>query len=100
MGSKNPVHPNDHCNKGQSSNDTYPAAMNIAVALEIHHTLIPGLKTFARAIRKKQEEFKDIIKLGRTHTQDAIPITFGQVFSGYLTQLCFGIERIKTTLPR
>lgn len=100
LGSKTPVHPNDHVNKSQSSNDTFPTAMHIAVALEIEHTLMPGLKQLANALRNKQEEFKDIIKIGRTHTQDAVPLTLGQEFSGYVTQVCFGMERIKATLPR
>lgn len=74
--------------------------MHIAVALEIEHTLMPGLKQLASALRNKQEEFKDIIKIGRTHTQDAVPLTLGQEFSGYVTQICFGMDRIKATLPR
>ncbi|CAG0893065.1 unnamed protein product [Cyprideis torosa] len=100
LGSKNPVHPNDHVNKGQSSNDTYPTAMHIAVACEIHNVLIPGLTTLRNALKEKEEEFHDIIKIGRTHTQDATPLTLGQEFSGYLQQLDFAIERIKDALPR
>jgi len=100
LGSKTPVHPNDHVNKSQSSNDTYPTAMHIAVAVEIHQVLLPSLKTLRNAIHEKAEEYKDVIKIGRTHTQDATPLTLGQEFSGYVTQLDFGIDRINATLPR
>lgn len=82
LGSKKPVHPNDHVNKSQSSNDTFPTAMHIAVALEINKILIPGLKELHAALKSKAEEYKDIIKIGRTHTQDAVPLTLGQEFSG------------------
>ncbi|XP_067011872.1 fumarate hydratase, mitochondrial [Anabrus simplex] len=100
LGSKNPVHPNDHVNKSQSSNDTFPTAMHIAVAMEIHHTLLPGLKMLHKALDEKSNEFKDIIKIGRTHLMDAVPLTLGQEFSGYTTQLEYGIQRIEATLPR
>merc|ERR1712109_386653 len=100
LGSKTPVHPNDHVNMSQSSNDTYPTAMHIAVAQEIHNVLIPGIKTLHDALDAKAKEFEDIIKIGRTHTQDATPLTLGQEFSGYVTQLAFGIQRIEATLPR
>ena len=100
LGSKDPVHPNDHVNKSQSSNDTYPTAMHIAVAVEIHNVLLPGLQTLHKAIDAKANEYKDIIKIGRTHTQDATPLTLGQEFGGYAQQLAFGIDRIKATLPR
>jgi len=100
LGSKKPVHPNDHVNKSQSSNDTYPTAMHIATAVEIHNVLIPGLKKLKQALDDKAKEYADIIKIGRTHTQDATPLTLGQEFSGYVQQLQFGIERIETTLPR
>lgn len=100
LGSKSPVHPNDHVNKSQSSNDTYPTAMHIAVARSINDTLLPGLKTLLNALEQKAEEFKNIIKIGRTHTQDATPLTLGQEFSGYVQQLKNGIERIESTLPR
>ncbi|XP_013785297.1 fumarate hydratase, mitochondrial-like [Limulus polyphemus] len=100
LGSKTPVHPNDHVNKSQSSNDTYPTAMHIAVAMEIELSLLPSLKTLHEALLKKSEEFKDIVKIGRTHTQDAVPLTLGQEFGGYAAQLEMGIERVKTTLPR
>ena len=99
LGSKSPVHPNDHVNKSQSSNDTYPTAMHIAVAVEIHQVLLPGLKTLRDAINEKAIEYKDIIKIGRTHTQDATPLTLGQEFSGYVTQLDFGkLNHSKTVL--
>ena len=92
LGSKSPVHPNDHVNKSQSSNDTYPTAMHISVAVEIHEVLLPSLKTLRDAINEKAKEYKDIIKIGRTHTQDATPLTLGQEFSGYVTQLDFGMD--------
>jgi fumarate hydratase class II len=100
MGSKKPVHPNDHVNVSQSSNDTYPTAMHIAAAETIVRDLIPALKHLHAALAKKADEFKDIIKIGRTHTQDATPLTLGQEFSGYVTQVANGIERIELTLPR
>ncbi|XP_066138579.1 fumarate hydratase, mitochondrial-like isoform X1 [Euwallacea fornicatus] len=100
LGSKTPVHPNDHVNKSQSSNDTFPTAMHIAVAMEIEHTLMPGLKMLTASLNKKANEFSEIIKIGRTHTQDAVPLSLGQEFSGYVTQASFGIERVKATLPR
>lgn len=84
LGSKNPVHPNDHVNMSQSSNDTFPTAMHIAVALEINKILLPGLQQLHSVLKKKSEEWKDIIKIGRTHTQDAVPLTLGQEFSGEL----------------
>lgn len=90
LGSKNPVHPNDHVNKSQSSNDTYPTAMHIAVAVELHNVLVPGLKKLHDALDAKAKEYADIIKIGRTHTQDATPLTLGQEFSGYVTQVKFG----------
>jgi len=100
LGSKTPVHPNDHVNMSQSSNDTYPTAMHIAVALEIHSVLIPGIKKLHDALDAKAKEYNDIIKIGRTHTQDATPLTLGQEFSGYVTQLKFSLDRIEATLPR
>src|SRR5262245_62020319 len=99
MGSKKPVHPNDHVNMSQSSNDTYPTAMHIAAAEQIVHDLIPALTHLKNALEAKQREFHDIIKIGRTHTQDATPLTLGQEFSGYVTQVAKGIERIELTLP-
>ena len=82
MGSKSPVHPNDHVNMSQSSNDTFPTAMHIAIATELHNSLIPALETLRDGLERKAEEFSDIIKIGRTHTQDATPLTLGQEFSG------------------
>ena len=99
IGSKDPVHPNDHCNMGQSSNDTFPTAMHIATATTVRDVLLPGLDKLAAGLEAKSDEFKDIIKIGRTHTQDATPLTLGQEFSGYATQIRNGIERIKLALP-
>jgi fumarate hydratase, class II len=99
MGSKKPVHPNDHVNMSQSSNDTYPTAMHIACAEEIHHALLPALAKLRNALNDKAEAFKHIIKIGRTHTQDATPLTLGQEFSGYTRQIQNGIARIESTLP-
>ena len=98
LGSKTPVHPNDHVNLGQSSNDTFPTAMHIAAVMEICNNLIPSLQYLRDGINKKSKEFKNIIKIGRTHLQDATPLTLGQEFSGYVTQLDFGIARIKSCL--
>jgi len=100
MGSKKPVHPNDHVNMSQSSNDTYPTAMHIASAEEIHHRLIPALQLLRNALNDKAQAWKDIVKIGRTHTQDATPLTLGQEFSGYTAQVEYGIERIEQTMPR
>jgi len=100
LGSKTPVHPNDHVNKSQSSNDTYPTAMHIATAVEIQNVLLPGMKKLLQALDAKAKEYEDIIKIGRTHTQDATPLTLGQEFSGYVQQLKFGIDRVEATLPR
>jgi fumarate hydratase class II len=100
MGSKKPVHPNDHVNMSQSSNDTYPTAMHIACAEEIHHRLLPALKHLHAALEAKVKAWADIIKIGRTHTQDATPLTLGQEFSGYATQVSNGIARIEQTLPK
>lgn len=100
LGSKDPVHPNDHVNKSQSSNDTFPTAMHIAAATEVHQVLLPGLQTLHDALAAKSEEFKDIIKIGRTHTQDAVPLSLGQEFGGYVQQVKYGIERVKSAMPR
>ena len=100
LGSKTPVHPNDHVNKSQSSNDTFPTAMHIAVAREIHNTLVPGLEVLQKALANKAKEFENIVKIGRTHLMDAVPLTLGQEFSGYATQMQYGIDRVKDTLPR
>ena len=99
MGSKKPVHPNDHVNMSQSSNDTYPTAMHIAAAEQVVNDLLPALKHLHASLLAKQEEFKDIIKIGRTHTQDATPLTLGQEFSGYAQQVANAISRIEMTLP-
>jgi len=100
MGSKKPVHPNDHVNMSQSSNDTYPTAMHIAAAEEVVHRLIPALQTLRNALNDKAKAWDKIIKIGRTHTQDATPLTLGQEFSGYTQQIENGIARIEQTLPR
>ena len=94
IGTKDPIHPNDHCNMGQSSNDTFPTAMHIAAAKEVNETLIPALEHLKKALDQKVAEWSDIVKIGRTHTQDATPLTLGQEFSGYVAQLELGIERI------
>ena len=100
MGSNKPVHPNDHVNMSQSSNDTYPTAMHVACAEEIVHRLIPALQMLRNALNEKAHEWKAIIKIGRTHTQDATPLTLGQEFSGYTQQIENGIGRVEQTLPR
>src|SRR5580658_8595233 len=99
-GSKKPVHPNDHVNMSQSSNDTYPTAMYIACAEEVQHRLLPALRHLHSALAAKVSAWADIIKIGRTHTQDATPLTLGQEFSGYATQVANGIGRIEQTLPK
>jgi fumarate hydratase class II len=99
MGSKKPVHPNDHVNMSQSSNDTYPTAMHIACAERIVHHLLPALKHLHAALDDKAKAFDHIIKIGRTHTQDATPLTLGQEFSGYAAQVASSIQRIELTLP-
>lgn len=100
MGSKKPIHPNDHVNMGQSSNDSFPTAMHIAAVEQAHHALIPALEHLQQALAAKSAEFKDIVKIGRTHLQDATPLTLGQEFSGYATQMEYGIARVKSCLPR
>ena len=99
MGSKKPVHPNDHVNMGQSSNDSFPTAMHIAAACEIYGHLLPALRTLHFALSKKSVEFADIIKIGRTHLMDATPLTLGQEFSGYAKQIENAIRRAEGTLP-
>ncbi len=99
VGSKTPVHPNDHVNMGQSSNDTFPTAMHIAVAMTARDVTLPGLEKLHAALVAKQAEFDDIIKIGRTHTMDATPLTLGQEFSGYAHQVAKAIERIRVALP-
>ncbi|RTL94149.1 class II fumarate hydratase [Ancylobacter aquaticus] len=100
LGSKKPVHPNDHVNMSQSSNDTYPTAMHVAAAEEIAHRLLPALAKLRDALGEKAAQWQHIIKIGRTHTQDATPLTLGQEFSGYTHQVASGIERVEQTLPR
>lgn len=100
MGTKKPVHPNDHVNMSASSNDTFPTVMHIASVLEIEEQLVPSLKSLRDALQKKSEQFENIIKIGRTHLQDATPLTLGQEFSGYVTQVEYGIQRVEAALPR
>ncbi|NNK77632.1 MAG: class II fumarate hydratase [Litoreibacter sp.] len=100
IGSKDPVHPNDHCNMGQSSNDTFPTAMHIATATTAHDVLLPGLAHLHAALEMKVQAFDGIIKIGRTHTMDATPLTLAQEFSGYTHQVAMGIERVKAALGR
>lgn len=99
IGSKEPVHPNDHVNMGQSSNDTFPTAMHIAVATTARDVTLPGLEKLHAELAAKAEAFKDIIKIGRTHTMDATPLTLGQEFGGYAHQVAMGIRRVKAALP-
>ncbi len=99
IGSKDPVHPNDHCNLGQSSNDTFPTAMHIAAAEEISHNLLPSLRHLRNELNIKSNAFNSLIKIGRTHTQDATPLTLGQEFSGYTTQIDNGVRRVEAVLP-
>jgi len=98
LGAKAPVHPNDHVNMSQSSNDSFPTAMHIAAATAITHELIPSLETLHRALHRKEKEFARIVKIGRTHTQDATPLTLGQEFSGYAAQLASGIARLRVAV--
>jgi len=100
LGSKKPIHPNDDVNKAQSSNDTFPTAMHISAVEQIHRRLIPMVTKLRDALQKKSEEYKDIIKIGRTHLMDAVPLTLGQEFSGYVQMLTNGLERIEAALPR
>ena len=100
MGRKTPVHPNDHVNLCQSSNDTFPTAMHIAAVEQCHRALLPALEHLRKALAAKAREFGKIVKIGRTHLQDATPLTLGQEFSGYATQVKYGIARVKAALPR
>ena len=100
IGSKDPVHPNDHCNMGQSSNDTFPTAMHIATAITARDVTLPGLRALHAALQAKTEEFDGIIKIGRTHTMDATPLTLAQEFSGYTHQVAMAIARVEGALPR
>jgi fumarate hydratase class II len=100
IGSKKPIHPNDDVNKAQSSNDTFPTAMHIAAVEQIYNKLLPALEELKKSLELKSEEFKDIIKIGRTHLMDAVPLTLGQEFSGYVQMLKNGVDRINGCLPR
>ena len=100
LGSKKPVHPNDHVNMSQSSNDTFPTAMHVAAVVEIRKNLVPALTELRDTLDAKAKAFEKIIKIGRTHLQDATPLTLGQEFSGYVQQLTNGIARVEDTLPR
>jgi fumarate hydratase, class II len=99
MGSKQPIHPNDHVNMSQSSNDTFPTAMHIAAVEEIVHRLLPAVSALRDALHEKEVQFADVVKIGRTHLMDAVPLTLGQEFSGYVAQLTADTERIEVTLP-
>ncbi|MFY8093481.1 MAG: class II fumarate hydratase [Niveispirillum sp.] len=99
IGSKKPIHPNDHVNRGQSSNDSFPTAMHIAAAERIHHDLVPALEQLHAALATKAEAFAAIVKIGRTHLQDATPMTLGQEFGGYAQQVAYGIDRVKAVMP-
>ncbi|CAE7536863.1 fh [Symbiodinium sp. CCMP2592] len=100
LGSKSPVHPNDHVNRSQSSNDTFPTAMHIAAVLALQKRTLPGLRRLHKTLERQAKEYDDIIKIGRTHTQDATPLTLGQEFSGYATQVEYSIARVESALPR
>src|SRR5262245_44915590 len=99
LGSKDPIHPNDHVNMSQSSNDTFPTAMHVAAAVELTRRLVPSVRGLRDALDAKAREFADIVKIGRTHRQDAVPLTRGQEFSGYVAQLDASIARIEATVP-
>ena len=99
LGSKSPVHPNDHVNLGQSSNDSFPTVMHLATVAEIHERLLPALERLRAALAERAEAFGDIVKIGRTHLQDAVPLTLGQEFSGYVRQVALGAERVRGCLP-
>ena len=100
LGSKSPVHPNDHVNLSQSSNDTFPAAMHIAVVLELEHTLLPAVEQLTAALQAKATSYSGLVKSGRTHLQDAVPLSLGQEFGGYVAQLQLALEAIRQSLPR
>ena len=99
LGSKSPVHPNDHVNMSQSTNDNFPSAMNIAAAISVKRSLVPAVAALRDSITEKAEEWKDIVKIGRTHMQDATPITLGQEWSGYASMLEDDLKRIESALP-
>ncbi len=100
LGARDPVHPNDHVNLGQSSNDTFPTAMHIAAVRELHQRLIPALEHLFAELEARREAFADIVKIGRTHLQDAVPLTLGQEFSGYSRQVENGLARLRAAMPR
>jgi fumarate hydratase class II len=100
LGSKNPVHPNDHVNLSQSSNDTFPAALHVAVAIELERALVPSLQALINCLQAKAEAFAGIVKIGRTHLQDAVPLSLGQEFSGYGAQLELGLQTLRAALPQ
>ena len=100
LGSKKPVHPNDHVNKSQSTNDAFPTAMHIAIALKANEKLLPSLKLLEKELMKKSKEFKNIVKVGRTHLQDATPLTLGQEFSGYHFNLRNAFQELKMHLKK
>ena len=94
------MHPNDHVNASQSSNDVFPSSIHVAAMQAVVEELLPGLEVLAASLERKAEEFTDVVKSGRTHLMDATPITLGQEFSGYATQIRYGIDRVNATLPR
>src|SRR5207237_8256829 len=98
LGSKDPIHPNDHVNMSQSSNDTFPTAMHVAAALELTRPLLPSVRALRAALAAKAREFDDVVKIGRTHLQDEVPLTLGQEFSGYVGQLDAGLGRVAPIL--
>jgi fumarate hydratase class II len=98
-GTKKPIHPNDDVNKAQSSNDTFPTAMHIAIVEQLEHKLLPSISSLRHVLNAKSNQFKDVVKIGRTHLQDATPLTLGQEFSAYVQQLDYGLERIRNVLP-
>ena len=100
LGSKSPIHPNDHVNLSQSSNDTFPAALHIAVAIELERRLIPAIEALIQALTDKSEAFAKVVKIGRTHLQDAVPLTLGQEFGGYVAQLKMGLQTLRHSLPQ
>jgi fumarate hydratase, class II len=100
LGSKDPVHPNDHVNRSASSNDTFPTVMNIAAVLALEEELLPSLQLLKNSLEQKSKEFSSVIKIGRTHLQDAVPLTLGQEFSGYTTQVEYGFKRVESAIPR
>ena len=99
LGSKKPVHPNDHVNLSQSSNDAFPTAMHIAAVEDLHHQLIPQVMQLREALAERSDAFQNIVKIGRTHLMDAVPLTLGQEFSGYVAQLDQNLDRLQTVLP-